>query len=575
VADTEYSASGMPLSTIIYQGGSGAPLRLLVLLLSLAVAAVAQTNSAGHIDGVVVNQLTGEPIKKATVYLHDMNLIYGTNGPSHYSAATDSNGRFTIDQIKPGRYAITADRPGFLPDAYRVSGTSSIPIGPGQSLGSIRLQLTPLGSISGRVLDEDGDPITDVQLQVQQWSVVDGVRRLNGTSHFGDRVDEQGNFRISNVDPGRYVLSASFNHFTRGVFGGNDGGPAYVTTYYPNAVDAGQAVGIPLGPGGDVRGIEIRLRKERMYTVSGKMVDAISGEMVKGLFIGMHPVDNPMGGASSTNNGNFMLRGLPGSYMLVAGRTQSNDPALKGRSFHVPVTIADHDIKDLVVRVEPPATLTGTVLDESGAPVAATTVRGGATFRNRPIIMLTSSDGSRVGQQPNTVKEDGTFEIRELERDRYHINVIPLPADSYVKSMRLGSSEIKGTVLDLVGGGGALQVVISSRSGEIKGMVRNEKGDPLPEITLTITPTSPDSNAQFINTRSDESGQYKIGGLAPGEYRVIGWEDYDYNLLSGPALLAMLDNASVTVKVEESGHAIADATIVTHDAMMAAASKLP
>jgi hypothetical protein len=210
--------------------------RLLFLVSVLPAVAFAQANSAGRIDGVVVNQVTGDPIKKATVFLHNMNLIYGKNGPSSYSAATDSNGGFAIDQITPGRYTITADRPGFLPDTYRVSGTSSIAIGPAQSPGSIRLRLTPQGSISGRVVDEDGDPITDVQLQVQRWTVSNGVRRLIGVTRGAEHVDEHGNFRISGLDPGRYILSASYTHFVRTFGPQSQAEPKYVATFYPNAL---------------------------------------------------------------------------------------------------------------------------------------------------------------------------------------------------------------------------------------------------------------------------------------------------------------------------------------------------
>jgi hypothetical protein len=197
------------------QEGFGVFPRLLLLLSLLAAAALAQNNSVGHIDGVVVNQATGEPVKKAMVFLYDLNVIYGTNGPSRYSTSADLNGGFAIDQITPGRYTIVADRPGFLPETYRVSGTSSIMIGPGQSLGGLRLQLAPQGSISGRVLDEDGDPITDVRLQVQKWSVINGVRRLNGAGRGNDSADDQGNFRISGLDPGRYIISATYYHYTR------------------------------------------------------------------------------------------------------------------------------------------------------------------------------------------------------------------------------------------------------------------------------------------------------------------------------------------------------------------------
>ena len=56
----------------------------------------------GTVDGIVINSVTGEPIKKANVSLG-----------GKYTATTDAAGRFHFDNVASGAYAIGAEKDGF------------------------------------------------------------------------------------------------------------------------------------------------------------------------------------------------------------------------------------------------------------------------------------------------------------------------------------------------------------------------------------------------------------------------------------------------------------------------------
>src|SRR6185369_6022755 len=99
-----------------------------------------------------------------------------------------------------------------------------------------------------------------------------------------------GEFRIPNLPPGRYFVSATARR-SEGIFnagrggrggrgvqaaGGGRGSPVetiedYVTTYYPNLTDANGASGLDLVAGSEMRGIDIRLRKTRFHRVAGSV----------------------------------------------------------------------------------------------------------------------------------------------------------------------------------------------------------------------------------------------------------------------------------------------------------------
>ena len=69
------------------------------------------------IEGVVVNALTKEPIRKAEISLYKQGKTGGMVGGganSAYSAVTDASGKFRIETIDPGEYALNHRKAGFV-----------------------------------------------------------------------------------------------------------------------------------------------------------------------------------------------------------------------------------------------------------------------------------------------------------------------------------------------------------------------------------------------------------------------------------------------------------------------------
>src|SRR5689334_6291102 len=65
--------------------------------------------------------LSGDAIRKATARLQSSGQpVAAANGqvPAGYSQTTDDAGKFAFDNVAPGRYTLSADKPGFLPARY-------------------------------------------------------------------------------------------------------------------------------------------------------------------------------------------------------------------------------------------------------------------------------------------------------------------------------------------------------------------------------------------------------------------------------------------------------------------------
>ena len=98
-----------------------------------------------------------------------------------------------------------------------------------------------------------------------------------------------------------------------------------VTTFYPNALDAKSAAPVDVGAGGEIRGIEIRLRRERTYSIRGKAIDTTIGGPAVNAYVLVVPPDATAVGRHASNmtrasaDGSFEIRNLlPGTHVIKA-----------------------------------------------------------------------------------------------------------------------------------------------------------------------------------------------------------------------------------------------------------------
>src|SRR5439155_1663886 len=139
---------------------------------------LAQVSNTPSVEGVVAKLGTGEPLARATVTLSKDRYT-----PQVRSTTTDASGRFSFLNVPPGEYRLQASRQGpYIPSEYgqRKPDERGTPITfqPGQKITEIRLELAPTSSISGRILDSDGEPLGRVEVQALQSLYQDGHRGL-------------------------------------------------------------------------------------------------------------------------------------------------------------------------------------------------------------------------------------------------------------------------------------------------------------------------------------------------------------------------------------------------------------
>jgi len=78
----------------------------------------------------------------------------------------------------------------------------------GQQVADLAFRLTPASTISGRVLDSNGEPVPGVTVQALRSSYdATGKRTLQPVA--SDRTNDLGEYRIYWINAGRYFVSAN------------------------------------------------------------------------------------------------------------------------------------------------------------------------------------------------------------------------------------------------------------------------------------------------------------------------------------------------------------------------------
>src|SRR5436190_1709897 len=112
--------------------------------------------SAQVIEGVVVNSTTGLPLGGVTVTI-------ASSGKTAYQTTTDVQGGFRIEGVKPGSYTADFSKAEYLPLERNSPARRPFSVA-GSDPARINASLTPLGRVSGRVLDADGNPVREADL---------------------------------------------------------------------------------------------------------------------------------------------------------------------------------------------------------------------------------------------------------------------------------------------------------------------------------------------------------------------------------------------------------------------------
>jgi protocatechuate 3,4-dioxygenase beta subunit len=483
------------------------------------------------VSGQVLTAAEGAPLKSSRVVL----LQEGAGShPQAFAANTDGDGRFEIKKITPGQYRFIASHTGYVAQQYKAKAVGRgalLTLTPGQEVNDGLFRLVRAAVVTGRVVDESGEPMARVGVtalrkltaeEKEDWGPQAGKQEFMASN--AALTDDRGEYRIFGLKPGEYYVKAAESDMPAffGMSGEDDSmswslraalGNQYAPVFYPGVLQVDQAQPVALGPGDEVEA-DFAMRHVKTVEVAGRVI-AADGKPATHAYVQMYVPETVSWtdelGASTSAKGDFSIKGVPpGSNILSA---QESDEDIR-RMTRQKLEVGNDNIDSLVIVFGKGTNISGRIVSVSPGVNALDRIR---------IQLEPTSDTDTAGFGFAQVKRDGSFEITEIADGNYALRVYGIDQGWYVKSARLGAEDVlqKGLEAERGPSSGALEIVLSSGSAQLDGAVtENDKPIAGAEVRVKPDPETPYNRMRSKSASTDQNGHFVFATVPPGKYRV-------------------------------------------------------
>jgi hypothetical protein len=301
-----------------------------LLVLAALPGAAQQTGSVptAAIFGRVVNALTHEPVRRASVKIY--------TSKDQWDEITDGEGRFKFPPLKRAEYGFMAHRDGFTDRTYKVELSDF------DDPKELPVELFPQGVITGKVVDGFGQPLQRAEIQALRANQMAGSEQTN----------DLGEYRLSGLDPGAYRIRVTYREGREAVLD-----PTPITT-----ASATKATELAVKPGALISGIDFVLNPVRPVSVRGS-IHTETGQPVDRASLSLAGPNGQSSGPGNVDAGKFEIPDIsPGSYTISA-RTVDKTAPLFGS---VKVEVHGEDVSDIDLTMHPSPKLEGRIQAEGG-----------------------------------------------------------------------------------------------------------------------------------------------------------------------------------------------------------------
>jgi len=559
------------------------------------------------ISGSITSADGGRPMRRATV------RIQSSSSPMSRTTTTDERGNFEFKELPAGDFTMRASKPGYLESIYGQkdpgSGRPGTPVSIKDDQHLEKLSMTiPRGAvITGRIVDDIGEPTFGVPVRALRWTWRNGEKTL--VSAGSATTDDRGIYRIPTLNPGDYIVMAtprpdSVNdemlavekmaaemstvaggamRFTGAAASESDDAltSGFAPVFYPGTTLSNTATSIPVGPAEEKTGIDVQLQLVSLGTITGTVIGdpkAISGTTVQ-----LSDANTGLPGLSARTarpdaNGKFSFKGVtPGQYSLTAksgGNTtimssdgnrtmmfvsrevrgtpsdQSSGPPPPPMWAKADAAVDGRNKTDVALVLQPGTAVSGRIaFDGTGqVPTDFSQIR----------LILGNAVGNGIisGSSMATVEPDGTFRMTDVLPGKYRVTSSP-PRGWRARSVDAAGRDALDFLLDVQPNNDMANVTVTftNKPTELSGTLTDASSLPTAAYTIVLfaadqrywTPQS----RRIVTTRPATDGKFSFRDLPAGDYRLVALEDIEPGSWFDPEFLKQLVPASISLTLAD------------------------
>jgi hypothetical protein len=389
------------------------------------------------------------------------------------------------------------------------------------------IPVPPTGTISGRVVDEDGRPIAGLYVAPFTVEYENGRRVWSQVGLVGVRTDEQGNYSLA-VAPGERYVMARYEVPANSPEGTADN--VSPQTFHVGTPDAFAAAPVSVRTGATAIA-DIRIPRMNTVRISGR--------------IQIPPLPAPSPAERRPVVPRLSIRLLQEEPRFLTSNQALQDTVLEGRN-EVPfdfrgVRPGRYRIAATVGTGPPNWTYSGVMsvdVRERSAEGLTLALHRNIEFKGRIVsedsslaldqLLLGLRGRGDVGSGFFRATADGSVRLFNLPEQTYNVEVSGPLGNSYVSDIRVGGVsvyydgffDVKDSPPE------DLQIILKANGGSVSGVVQNALREPVAGAHVALVPDgSRRTNSLFYRTgKSEGSGGFQFRGLQPGEYKIFAFE---------------------------------------------------
>jgi hypothetical protein len=492
------------------------------------------------ISGRVVAGDTGDPLRNARVAV--------TGGTAAAPVVlSDAEGRFTVS-TSAGPHTIVASKSGYAQSRLTVNAPAA----------AVELGLPRGAAISGRVVDQFGDPVMSVRVAAESPSSAASRNSLASTT-----TDDRGEYRLAGLAAGSVVVTVTTTMagITTTTFNGNIAMTMTPrTTLYPGTTTATEAEELHVAPGDEVSSIDFRVPAEPLPPSLAALARAAQREdtgapdpasagtaIIRGRVVStdrrsiaharvriVSSTDAAQSrSARADEEGRFEFAELaPGQFHIVAAKTgysfaNADEAAALGSvpGSGLTLDLGNGEIRERVeIKLAPWGTLMGRIFDEYGDSLQGATVQ---------VLAIQYEGGRRrlipAGRSARVTDDLGCYRLFGLAPGRYAVtaavgSVSSADLPGYARSYYPGTSSASeaqfvsiGLSQNVVGVDFSLQ---RTRTARVAGNLLNAAGEPTMGGGVTLAPSwrSASVTSEAVGGRIAPDGAFEFPNVPPGQY---------------------------------------------------------
>ncbi|MGC6486018.1 MAG: carboxypeptidase regulatory-like domain-containing protein [Planctomycetota bacterium] len=441
---------------------------------------------------------------KRTRQLPEGMTMSGRTADGNWREVMSKDGRFELTGIPPGRVRLRLRADGFLPPENQ-----TVDLAPGQASEELLFVCGGGESVTGRVLDEAGAPVSDAQVTAYKKDAdADDDRGLRGmfqvdpedfdflalsTNQRAAMTDSSGAFTVPALSAGEYRFTARHPDMAK----------ASTKNVVVVAGVPSPPVEIVLDAGGAVEG-----------TVTGLGMRPLSDALMVAFSLQAGTVRS----GTTDPNGYYKIDGLPpGQYVVFKSR-------LDERADNVPLELMSNmRLKTVTVRRGRTARLDVHDEGEDGVRLFGTVRENGEPVPRALITMLGSDRQGLLGMgvRANAADMSGRYELVGVKPGDYVMQVTRFQGQPVQTTFEV---EVPEDVRDY-------PFDVELPTSTISGVVLDSRGEPVEGIRVTLGSEDSGLSGQsgligmiaqngLSQARTNEQGEFTMKSISAGTYQV-------------------------------------------------------